>query len=121
MVNPLQKIAIQRVEDQSDYYLIMWWTNKYKRPSNDPLLLDLTWEELYLDYLVDYYSNNPAELERVKLEEGGKDSQWSGGTSDEYEESIKKKLDRIPQVDISKWQKQVIKGEDEFDETFEDK
>lgn len=113
MLSPLQKIAISRVEG-SNYYLVQWWTKKYNRPPNHPLLLELTWEELYVDYLTDYYAENPEEIRKVK----GEEREWNGETSEDYETEMKKRLSKLPQVDLSKWTEDINKKEDEFEEDF---
>lgn len=87
---------------------------------NDPDLLALTYEELYLHYLYSYYADNPEELEKAKEEEGlkVKTQEWKGETSDEHEAKMKKILSKIKKVDLSKWQNDVDKGEDEFEDVF---
>lgn len=121
MHNPLQKIAVKRFSDESSYYLIQWWTETYKLPSNHPLLLELTWEELYLSYISDYYARNPEELEIDKKELGmDEEPTWKGETSEEYERRIKEKLSKVPKVDLSKWQVDVKDKKDEFEEDFEE-
>ncbi len=119
MLNPLQKIALQRINKHSNHYLILWWVRKYNRPCNDPLLLSLTWEELYIDYIIDHYANDPKELEKAEAELGGKGFVgWEGQTSEQYEAQIKKKLGKVQDVNLSKWQDDTDKGEDEFEEDF---
>ena len=117
-LNPLQKLALRRLSTNSDYYLIQWWVNKYTRPPNDPLLLELTWEELYLEYITDFYSRNPKEREEAETSEGLGSKTWSGGTTDEYEEKIKEKLKKVTEIDLSKWQTPSEHNEDEFDDDY---
>lgn len=114
MLSPLQKIAINRVEGRN-HYLIQWWTKKYNRPPNHPLLTELTWEELYVDYLADYYAENPEEISKAK----GEYKEWDGKTSENYEAAMKERLAKIPKVDLSKWTQDVEKDEDEFEDDFQ--
>ena len=66
LIDGLKKIALKRLEEESDYFLILWWSNKYKLPDNHPLLLSKTREELYIDYLVDCFANNPELAKSLK-------------------------------------------------------
>lgn len=119
MLTPLEQIALSRLDDrgQSGHFLIRWWVNKYKLPPNHELILGLTWEELYLEYMTDYYASNPKEYEDA-VKQLGKVETWSGQTTKGYEEDLEKRLKNIPKVDLSKWQNDVSKGEDEFEDNF---
>ena len=121
MLTPLDQIAVRRLTDDSNHYLIRWWCDKYKRPSNHPLLLSLTWEELYLEYMTSYYDNDQEALQKARRElEEAKNIEWKGETSEEYERKIKEKLEKKSEVDRSRWQTDIKKGEDEFDDIYED-
>lgn len=105
-MNLYHQIAINKINDDKDW-LILWWVNKFKLPNNHPLLLSKTWEELYIDYLTDFYSNNPEELKAATK----KEETWKGQTSEEYENKMKDKLKKH-EVDLSEWQ--------DFDDNYEE-
>jgi len=120
MQNPLQTLAASRFNEDSNHYLIRWWVNKFNLPHNHPLLLSLTWEELYFEYLTYFYNDHPDELKKVHNEnDRDKTYMWSGNTSEEYEKGIKSRFKNIPNVDLSKWvTKESEVSEDEFDDDF---
>ncbi len=41
------------LEQDEKNWLVRWWCDKYRRPRKDPLLLEYTTEELYVEYLED--------------------------------------------------------------------
>jgi len=122
MFNPIKKIAIHRVKNSGNDYLIQWWVDRYSLPRNHELLLNLTWEELYLEYITDFYSKNPnvlkEDIEFLEMGDELYDKEWKGQTSEEYEKKIQEKLRKITQVDLSKWQEDIDKKRDEFDDDF---
>lgn len=117
-LSPLQKIALKLINTDSQYYLIMWWCKKYNLPSNHPLLLDLTWEELYLQYMIDIYSLNPDRRRTDEALLGIGVPVWDGRFSSSEEEQVQQKLKALKAVDLSKWVGESTKVSDEFDETF---
>ncbi len=66
--NRIKKLAYDIVQPKSfryeemEQFLIRWWSNKFNLPTNHPLLLDRTFEELLLDYHVDTFIKNPESL-----------------------------------------------------------
>jgi len=115
---PLQKLAVKRINRDPNFYLTQWWCNKYNLPRNHSLLLSLTWEELYFEYITDFYSNSPDDLKEAEGLLGYKEGSWTGSTSDKHEKDMKAKLKKLPKVDLSEWQEDVEKGNDQFEDTF---
>ena len=101
-IQGLKNIAKSSFEDDEEL-LMIWWSNKYKLPRNHPLLLQMHLEELFVEYYQDQHKNKNAdsELTQEMIEE---DEKWEGETSQEHEHKIKKKLSKLPQVDLSKYQ-----------------
>ncbi len=69
-------------------FLKSWWSGKYNRPDNDPLLLDKRLEELIVEYYEDFFKLNPEKL-------------------NEFEMSIKE----LPNDSDENWFKQIMKDE----------
>jgi len=117
MLSPIQIIAANRIRNDGKNYLIRWWCEKYRRPSNHPLLLSLTWEELYLEYTSDCLYKDPKQISSIL---GIEEQEWEGSTSDTYEKNIGEKLRKIPDIDLSRWQSTSGSLQsDEFDDQFE--
>lgn len=75
-LNNLKKIARYKVRRQDvtheefEDYLKIWWSEKYNLPPNHPLLLQLTIEELIIEYYRDIFAKDPKELEAFEAEIG---------------------------------------------------
>lgn len=88
MFHFIKKIAYQRVTrtkdeiplDEMEAYIKEWWSVKYNLPKNHPLLLELTFEELLVEYFVDTFRRDEDELKKFQLELEGKhidsDEEW---------------------------------------------
>jgi len=55
----LHRIAISNLQNE-EYRLKRWWRKKYRIPPKD--LDDYTTEELYLEFIEDYYDKNPEKI-----------------------------------------------------------
>lgn len=65
--------------DDLQEYLIRWWSLKYNLPSNHPLLLNKTLEELIIDFFEDDFKENPQKMKEFELKEKGQyvdDEEW---------------------------------------------
>jgi len=80
----LHRIAISNLNDE-EYKLKKWWHNKYKVPPKP--LDDLTIEEVYLDYLEDWYSKDPRRVEDFYRQTQDFDD-WDGELDDATEQRI---------------------------------
>lgn len=66
--NRIKRIAYNIVQpknfqyEEMEQFLMRWWSNKFNLPMNHPLLLDMTFEELLVDYHVDTFTKNPESL-----------------------------------------------------------
>ena len=104
-----------------DNFLKQWWSDKYHRPTNDPLLLQFTTEELMLEYYYDIFKDNKDE--RLKFE---KESQIE--TEDEDEKWFKKVMGEQYNAEnaysaemkekISNAKNGKIEKDDSFDDNF---
>lgn len=85
--NNLKKIAQYKINRNSvsslqefEDFLLQWWSDKYKLPTNHPLLLDRYIEELLIEYYTDYFRSNPKELNDFERENGivvnNDDEEW---------------------------------------------
>lgn len=88
MLDKIKKIAFEKVKktknqipfNEFESYLKDWWSNKFNLPTNHPLLLELTFEELALQYFTDLFRKDEEEYSRFELEVSGKhvdsDEEW---------------------------------------------
>ena len=53
-----------------DSYLSRWWAKKYNRPTNDPLLLSRTTEDLLVEFYQDVFELDKDEYQNFEIEEG---------------------------------------------------
>lgn len=74
-LNKIKRIARNQVRKSknltvADFEVLAkrWWSEKYNLPINHPLLLELTLEELFLEYWIDVFSKDPKELEKFENE-----------------------------------------------------
>ena len=85
--NNLKKIAQYKINRNSvsslqefEDFLLQLWSDKYKLPTNHPLLLDRYIEELLIEYYTDYFRSNPKELNDFERENGivvnNDDEEW---------------------------------------------
>lgn len=113
----LHRIAISNIND-SAYVLKRWWRKKYRQPPKP--LDDYTYEELYIEYLEDFYLKNPDEIERfenaldLKREDG-----WDGKHNDEVERDVQRRLKKIKQADPAIIEKYRTYDEDMTKEEFD--
>lgn len=42
-----------------------WFRRKYNLPPSDPRFLDMTAEDMYIDYWAHYYANNPEAKDKI--------------------------------------------------------
>ena len=88
MFQKIKKIAFDKVTrtksqiplDEFESYLKDWWSAKFNLPTNHPLLLELTFEELALDYFVDLFKRDEEEYGKFEMELMGRhidsDEEW---------------------------------------------
>lgn len=53
--------------EEFEEFLREWWSEKYHLPNNHPLLLEKNLEELIIEYFVDYFKNNPQQLNEFEV------------------------------------------------------
>jgi hypothetical protein len=82
--NNLHRIAISNLNDE-EYKLKKWWHNKYK-VSPKPLD-ELTIEEVYIDYLEDWYAKDPSRVEDFYRQSQDFDD-WDGELDEVTEQKI---------------------------------
>lgn len=97
----LHLVAISNLQNH-ERRVIRWWCKKYRTPEKP--LGDHTMEELLVEYLEDYYENNPKEIQKLLNSIIAETSEWDGSVSADYESSMQKRLSKIKKVDLSKWQ-----------------
>lgn len=125
----VHRIAISNLQ-RTERKLERWWAAKYGIPTKP--YQEHTIEELLIEYLEDYYEQNPKEVAAFET----KDDNWQGEMPAEYEEEIQDRLKKINaknKVDVSKYQtdsvlsseeeKKVLDGvkplrADEFEDVF---
>jgi hypothetical protein len=79
-LNSLKKIARDRLVGEVKTFqefmshLKIWWSEKYKLPMNHELLLQLSTEELIIQYFTDLFRRDPKELEKFESDQLGDDS-----------------------------------------------
>lgn len=102
----LHRIAISNLAD-GDRRLIRWWCKKYRTPIKP--LFDYTSEELLIEYLEDFYDNNPIEIERFMHGEASLDADdWDGRMPDDYEREIKAKLASKRQINVEQFKSDEV-------------
>lgn len=84
----LHRIAIANLEDE-ERQLIRWWCKKYKQPEKP--LRDYTLEEIFVEYLEDYYEDNPQEATKFLQEV----VEWDGEYDPEVERDVQRRLAKI--------------------------
>ena len=93
-IKKLKQIAKNKVnreiENTDDLieFLSTWWSNKYQLPSNHPLFLAKTLEELVVDYYVDKFISDPKSIdeeERKKAEEDWLKKEMGDEYHEEYD------------------------------------
>lgn len=89
--------AIKNLEN-FDYVLIRWWRRKYGIPPKP--INDYTTEELYVEFLEDFYEEKPNEAEKFKATF---DEPWDGIVSEAHEEKMKE-WTKNKHVDLSQFQ-----------------
>jgi chorismate mutase len=97
----LHLIAISNLQSH-ERRVIRHWCKKYGQPEKP--LGEHTMEELLVEYLEDYYENNPKEIPKLLNSVMAIDTEWDGTVSAEYETSMQKRLSKTKKVDLSKWQ-----------------
>ena len=100
-----------------DDFLKTWWSDKYNRPTNDPLLLDRTTEELLLEYYYDTFKNNKDERllfeKQSKVETEDDDEKWfKKMMGDQYTKDNAYSGEMKEKINKSK------KNEDDFEDNF---
>jgi len=96
-----------------------WWAKKYRTPAKD--FEDHTEEELYIEMLEDFYEKNPKEAKKFWTDmETKMDIGWDGHTSDEYEESMQRRIEELQRpIDISQYQSDKEVDSDVFYEEID--
>lgn len=61
-------------------------------------------EELLIEYLEDFYENNPKEIEKMLMAIESEQSEWDGEVSAEYEVEMQKIFSKKKKIDLSQWQ-----------------
>jgi len=111
----LHRIAISNLNDH-EHQLKKWWHQKYRVPPKP--VDDYTVEELYVEYLEDFYERHPEEIAAFDKARSGAE-EWDGSEKFRGEDEALALLKRVRQrqgktVDLSKY-----KTEDVSDEEFE--
>jgi len=86
-----------------------WWCKKYKRPSNDPLLLELSEPELLEEWYEDLYAEK-RDLESA-LEEGDVDYHSTTRRLRTICEALEESGEAFYDPLIDKWEEQLARGE----------
>lgn len=95
------KIAIANLED-NELQLRRWWHEKYNIPPKP--LDDYRIEELYVEMLEDFYSENPRQLAEMKDKiTFQNEPEWDGETTEEYEAAMAPWFEKN-KIDISEFQ-----------------
>lgn len=107
----LHRIAISNLDDH-EYALKRWWHQKYQIPPKP--IDDYTVEELYVEYLEDFYDKHPDE--RARLDRKVETVEWDGTEKFRGEDEALAMLKRIRKkqgktVDLEKY-----RTDDEFSE-----
>lgn len=97
-LNNLKNIAYLNVDgevetlDDLERFLKIWWSNKYNLPPNHNLLMDLTLEEILIQYYSDLFIKDEKALESFKEKLGKSkkqlDIEWlkaNGGALEDIE------------------------------------
>lgn len=108
----IKRDSVSNLEEFKDF-LKQWWSEKYKLPDNHPLLLDKSFEELLVEYYVDYFRANPKELNDFEVKNNlindSSDEEW-------FKQSMGE--DYTPQEafseEFSKGQKKEVIFDDDF-------
>lgn len=80
-----------------------WWEKKYKSPLRQ--YEDHTIEELIVEYLEDFYDNNPQEIDRFLDSLANQDQEeWNGKMSEDHERAMQARWKKTRQIDLSKFQ-----------------
>ena len=107
----LHVVAIGNLKDE-ERTLKRWWCKKYQTPEKP--LEDYRLEELYVEYLEDYYERNPKAAEEFLRRVRGLtkiDTEWDGTSAPGVEEAAAKVFERVRKkrganFDLSKFQSQ---------------
>lgn len=110
-VDNLHLIAISNIQD-TQRRLERWWEKKYRtpmRPYNEH-----TTEELYVEFLEDYYDRNPEEVEKF-LNSLKNEPEWDGKMDAEYERQMQARWKKKKQIDLTQFQsdKQLTEEEEQ--------
>ena len=93
----LHLIAISNLSDP-DRRIERWWCKKYGQPMRP--YLEHTREELMIEFLEDYYENNPNEIGKIMMKIND-EPDWDGQMSADHEVQMQKILKKKKQVDLS--------------------
>lgn len=137
----IQQIARKHVreemgEESVTRFLMLWWSNHYKRPLKDPVLQSYSLEELMYEYYIHMERNRfeqeqlQAESDRIEEEKMKADEDWADEMERmEAEEHIaraeaqkkKQEQDMIEDPEHQEWmQKQIEEGQTLFDDFGQD-
>ena len=108
----IHRIAISNLNDPLKM-LERWWRKKYRTPPKD--LGEYTPEELYVEYLEDYYDRHPDEAKRfgesmrIKETDG-----WDGRHNPALESQIRERLKKLKEADPVIIEKYRTPGDEEM-------
>lgn len=72
-----------------------WWSRKYNRPLNDPLLLEQSRADLELEWMEDHIEDRVAEIEDMTLEKVTYLDLWPEENADDYETILDRIIERM--------------------------
>jgi len=120
----LHRIAISNLRDH-EHSLRRWWHQKYGKPPKP--LDDYTTEELYIEYLEDFYDRNPDEIDKFLAKpsaaQAAINEEWDGTEKFRGEDEALAMLARIRKrqgktVDLTKYQSDEEVSDEEFAKIF---
>jgi len=119
--NKIKKDSVSSFEEFEEF-LKQWWSDKYRLPDNHPLLLEKNLEDLIIEYFVDYFRNNPQNLNEFEINnnliEDDEDEIWfKKKMGDQYTPRNSFSSDYVPN-DIDNVKKEETKGDVLIDEEF---
>lgn len=72
-----------------------WWGRKYNRPTNDPLLLELSCADLELEWMEDHVEDRVAEIDEMTIEKVTYLDLWPEEDPDDYETILDRIIERM--------------------------
>ncbi len=108
------RIAISNLENPRRK-IERWWAKKYGPHKKYE---EHTLEELVIEYLEDFYENNPEEITKFLNNEQAQED-WDGQLSPEQEASMQRVWKKKKQIDLSKYKSDIELSEEEEKQLIE--